>query len=98
MSTPAVSDPCALVVDDDQAVAKVLAAALRQQGIAATLASSAEEALRLLDARPFDVVLSDVRMPGASGLELLAIIHRRWRDLPVVLLTAHGTCRSPSRR
>ena len=77
-----------LVVDDDAAVATVLAALLHQDGMQAVCAGSAEEALRALAARHFDLVLSDVRMPGKSGMQLLAEIVA---DVPVVLLTAHGT-------
>ncbi|MBL8914287.1 MAG: sigma-54-dependent Fis family transcriptional regulator [Archangium sp.] len=80
-----------LVVDDDEAVGKVLAALLTQAGNKATWVGSAEAALATLDKRPFDLVISDVRMPGLSGLDLLKLLRQRSPDLPVVLLTAHGT-------
>ena len=80
-----------LVVDDDPAVGKVLGALLHQDGLEACHAASGAEALKLLERRPVEAVISDLRMPGMDGMELLVRIHRRWPDLPVVMLTAHGT-------
>jgi CheY-like chemotaxis protein len=80
-----------LLVDDDPAVAKVLGALLVQAGLIVHTASNGQEALTLLGRKPIDVVVSDVRMPGMSGLGLLAEVGRSWPDVPVILLTAHGT-------
>jgi DNA-binding NtrC family response regulator len=80
-----------LVVDDDAAIGKVLVALLRQRGLDAAHVSSAEEALTALEARPYDVVLSDIRMPGMDGMDLLDRIASHFPGLPVVLLTAHGS-------
>jgi two-component system response regulator AtoC len=80
-----------LIVDDDEAVAKVLSAGLADHGIAAVSVSSADEALRLLRRRMFGAVLSDVRMPGISGMELLPALRDQWPETPFILLTAHGT-------
>ncbi len=80
-----------LVVDDDEAVGRVLAALLTQDGHKATWVNSAEAALATLDKRAFDLVLSDVRMPGLSGLELLKVLRAKSPELPVIILTAHGT-------
>ena len=80
-----------LVVDDDVAIGKVLVALLQQRGLEATHVPSAEEAIVALDARPYDVVLSDVRMPGMDGMTLLDRIGGRFPGLPVVLVTAHGS-------
>jgi two-component system response regulator AtoC len=80
-----------LVVDDDEAVGKVLAALLVQDGLRATWVGSAEAALATLEKKPYDLVLSDVRMPGFSGLELLKMTRLKWEDMPVILITAHGT-------
>jgi DNA-binding NtrC family response regulator len=80
-----------LVVDDDEAVGRVLAALLTQDGLEATLVGTAEAALVALEAGAFDLVLSDVRMPGLDGLGLLKVLRSRMPDVPVVLLTAHGT-------
>ena len=80
-----------LVVDDDPAVGKVLSAQLAQAGIACRHVPDAAAALALLRESPVDVVITDLRMPGASGMELLADIGERWPDIPVILLTAHGS-------
>jgi two-component system response regulator AtoC len=80
-----------LLVDDDPAVAKVLGALLAQAGLTVHTAASGQEALAVLGRKPIDVVVSDVRMPGMSGMELLAEVSRSWPDVPVILLTAHGT-------
>ncbi|WNG31416.1 sigma-54-dependent Fis family transcriptional regulator [Cystobacter fuscus] len=80
-----------LLVDDDPAVAKVLGALLVQAGLTVHTAARGDEALALLGRKPIDVVVSDVRMPGMGGLELLAEVQRGWPDVPVILLTAHGT-------
>ncbi|WP_224242208.1 sigma-54-dependent transcriptional regulator [Hyalangium gracile] len=80
-----------LLVDDDPAVAKVLGALLAQAGLTVHTTKSGAEALAVLGQKPIDVVVSDVRMPGMSGLELLAEVTRAYADVPVVLITAHGT-------
>ncbi|HXU80265.1 MAG TPA: sigma-54 dependent transcriptional regulator [Polyangia bacterium] len=80
-----------LVVDDDPAVGKVLAALLAQAGIACHHVLDATRALEALAERAIDVVVTDLRMPGTSGVELLEEIVERWPEIPVVLLTAHGS-------
>jgi two-component system response regulator AtoC len=80
-----------LVVDDDPSVGKVLEALLQQAGIACGWVPDAESALAVLRERPVDVVITDLRMPGASGLDLLESVVERWPEIPVALLTAHAT-------
>jgi two-component system, NtrC family, response regulator AtoC len=82
-----------LVVEDDVAVAPVLRESLSQAGMGVECVASAAEALRALELRSFGVVMSEVRMPGASGMDLLKAVRRRWPETPIVLLTAHGTVR-----
>jgi DNA-binding NtrC family response regulator len=79
-----------LVVDDDAAVGTVLGALLEQAGMSATHVGSGEAALRVLEQRSWDVVVTDLRMPGIDGMDLLARIGERWPETPVVVLTAHG--------
>ncbi len=79
-----------LVVDDEPRMAEVIAMALRRGGFDCDLCHDGARALAALEERPADVVVSDRKMPGMDGLELLAEIHRRWPELPVILLTAHG--------
>ncbi len=80
-----------LIVEDDIAVGRVLVALLEQNAFEAHHVPSAEDALRLLETRPFDAVISDIRMPGMDGMQLLAELGRRIPGLPVILLTAHGS-------
>jgi two-component system, NtrC family, response regulator AtoC len=83
--------PRILVVDDDPALALVLEALLRQAGYSPRVVPSAEAALVAIEQHAVDAILSDVKMPGMDGLELLRQLRERRPDLPVVLLTAHGT-------
>ena len=66
-----------LVVEDDQALRLLLDDELAEEGLSIATAASAEEALELLGGAPFDLVVSDVRLPGMDGFELL----RRTREL-----------------
>jgi two-component system response regulator AtoC len=79
-----------LVVDDDPAVGKVLAALLGQAGIACRTVGDAPAALLVLGAHPIDVVVTDLRMPGPSGVDLLQDVTAKWPEIPVIMLTAHG--------
>jgi two-component system response regulator AtoC len=80
-----------LVVDDDVAVGTVLVGLLRQAGMSAAHVPAADAALRALADDPADVVVTDLRMPGMDGMQLLATVAARWPGLPVIVLTAHGT-------
>ncbi|AKF05027.1 sigma-54-dependent transcriptional regulator [Sandaracinus amylolyticus] len=80
-----------LVVDDDRAVGLVLASLLKQAGYESHHVASGEDALAALASRAIDVVISDVRMPGMDGMELLGEVKQRTPDVPVLLLTAHGS-------
>ena len=90
-----------LVVEDDEASAEYFAMALRIVGAQVTTASTAAEALRLVEAERPDVVLSDIAMPGRDGYWLVAAI-RALSDpaisrVPVIATTAHGGAHSPER-
>ncbi len=80
-----------LVVDDDLSVAQVLCALLGQAGFQAAVVNTAADALKAMAKKPYDAVLTDVRMPGMTGLELLHELKRLYADIPVVLISAHGT-------
>ncbi len=80
-----------LVVDDDVAVGTVLETLLRQDGLRAAHVTSGQAALDALERRPYEAVITDLRMPGMDGMQLLAEIKQRWPALPVVMLTAHGS-------
>ncbi len=80
-----------LVVDDEPSIRAVLRAHLRRAGHAVRVAASGEEATRLLDAEPCDLLITDLKMPGMDGMALLRWCQRQHPGLPVVILTAHGT-------
>ncbi len=79
-----------LVVDDDPGVCQVLQDLLVTVGYRGVFAATGEDALLKLEGGGVDLVISDDRMPGMSGRELLWECVRRWPGLPVVLLTGYG--------
>ncbi len=80
-----------LVVDDETAQRDILGGFLRKQGYEVREAASGQAALTLLKAETVDLVLTDVKMPGMSGLDLLREARALNPELPVVVLTAYGT-------
>jgi two-component system, NtrC family, response regulator AtoC len=79
-----------LVVDDDPAMRHLLSVILTDHGWEARAVAAAAEALRELEARDYDLVLTDVRMPGMDGLALLREIQRLRPDLTVIVMSAYG--------
>lgn len=79
-----------LVVDDDTSLLKVLSIRLRRHGYAVEAVPSGEQALTVLSAFHPQVIITDMRMDGMHGLELLDEVQRRAPAIPVILLTAHG--------
>lgn len=79
-----------ILVDDERSIREAVQQWLSLSGFEVQLFSRAEECLAQLPANFAGVVLSDVRMPGMSGLELLAQLQQQDVDLPVILLTGHG--------
>jgi len=77
-----------LVVDDELSMREFLAILLEREGYDVTVAVSAHEALFLMESTLFDLVLSDVNMPGLSGIELLARIKEKSPETAVLMLTA----------
>jgi DNA-binding NtrC family response regulator len=80
-----------LVVDDDDALRMVLVGLLKQAGYDARAVPSAERALEEVGKVPTDLVVTDVRMPGMDGIALLSALTKSIPDLPVIVLSAHGT-------
>jgi len=78
-----------LVVDDDRLVRLTIVAGLREQGYAVLEAESAEDALVLALAQPVDLAVVDIRMEGASGIDLARELRAR-TPVPVMFLTAYG--------
>jgi two-component system NtrC family response regulator len=80
-----------LVVDDEKNYTAVLRAVLEEEGFETFIANSGVEALDLLAQEEIHLVISDMKMPGMDGLALLDKIKQRVPDLPVIIMTAHGT-------
>ena len=77
-----------LIVDDEPSIRKVLAAQLARFGYEILTAEDGETAVAMLADHPVDVVITDLKMPGISGLELLAHVHELLPGTPVLLITA----------
>jgi signal transduction histidine kinase len=80
-----------LLVEDEPSVRAALTDALTQHGFVVTPVGSAHDALRALDARRADILVSDVVMPAMSGLELLRAVRGTRPDLPVVLMSGYSS-------
>ncbi len=80
-----------LVVDDDERLRHTLSLLLRTAGHEVVIAATVQDAEHVLRERDVDLVISDLRMPGGSGMDLLDVVQRLQIDAPVILLTAYGT-------
>ena len=80
-----------LIVDDEKNYLLVLEALLSAEGYETVSAQNAGDALRLLEGSDLDLVLTDMKMPGLSGMELLVECKKRRPEVPVIMMTAYGT-------
>lgn len=80
----------AYLIDDDEMVVRACTQSLKIAGIPTQAFGSAEQALAAFEVSPPAVVISDVRLPGMSGLTLLEELYRLDKDIPVILITGHG--------
>ncbi|HLF28636.1 MAG TPA: response regulator transcription factor [Anaerolineae bacterium] len=81
--------PTILLVEDDDDLRTLLQSALTREEYDITVASSGEEALRKMSILSFDLVITDIRLPGIDGVQLVRDIRRRWPDIVVLVLTAY---------
>jgi response regulator RpfG family c-di-GMP phosphodiesterase len=82
-----------LIVDDDPALRKILSVMLTQADFRCRTAACGEEALRILESHPTDVVISDLRMPGISGMDLLIEVRERYPQLAFLMVTGEDETR-----
>ena len=82
------------IIDDDRSIRWVFEKTLMREDISFKLFSSAEEALNALNSSVPQVVVSDIRMPGGSGLDLLQRVRERYPNLPVIIMTAYSDLES----
>jgi response regulator RpfG family c-di-GMP phosphodiesterase len=90
LSAPAVR---VLIVDDDPALRKILSVMLTHADFRCRTAACGEEALALLESEPTDVVISDLRMPGISGMDLLIEVRERYPHLAFLMVTGQDETR-----
>lgn len=81
------SGPYVLLVEDDQEYLELVQMALEREGFRVTAVRDARSAVRRLHTDPYDAVVSDMRLPGMSGADLLRYVRLHRRDLPFLLLT-----------
>ena len=80
-----------LIVDDESSITGALEIILGEQGYKVKTASAVSEATVLLRGQPFDLVFTDLRLPDASGIDLLTLIKEERPETEVILMTAHGS-------
>src|SRR5687767_9192626 len=83
-----------LIVDDERAILDTVEILLRGEGFEASVAQSGREALERFDEVSPDVVLTDIRMPGVTGLDILEAVRLRDPEVPVILMTAQASLQS----
>jgi DNA-binding NtrC family response regulator len=93
-SAPPAYPPCegrqVLLVEDETRLRDMLTRAIHEMGFAPTAVSQAEPALRLMEGRPFDILIVDLNLPGIGGLEFLEQVHARWPATQGIILTGFG--------
>lgn len=86
--------PIALVVDDEPDIRELIEITLGRMNIASAAAQDLSSARALLAAQPFDLCLTDMRLPDGNGIELVEHIQKNYPDTPVAVITAHGNMES----
>jgi len=79
-----------LIIDDDTAIREMMKESFSKEPYTVLIAGSANEALSILSQGPVDVVISDEKMPGMSGSELLAVVRKKYPDTIRMILTGHA--------
>src|SRR5215469_11053460 len=83
--------PRVMVVEDDESLRRVIQAQITGMGLKVSVAGSVDEALEQLQANSHDLVLTDLQLPGRSGLDLLKIVHGEYPETTVILMTGYGS-------
>jgi len=91
-SSSSMSGPCRLVmiVEDESRLRDMLAHAVADMGFDATAARSGEQALKMMEQHPADVVMLDLNLPGIGGIDVFEQIRSRWPTTQVIVLTGFG--------
>ncbi len=80
-----------LIVDDETSIRDLCARVLKRNGFEVMTASTGEDAVRRLQESPYDLVISDIRMPGISGINVLTTAKALYPSIAVILITGFGT-------
>ncbi|MGA8144517.1 MAG: sigma-54 dependent transcriptional regulator [Candidatus Acidiferrales bacterium] len=86
--------PSILIVEDEPKMRRILELQLADEGFRAQTVADAETALTLVNSAPFDLIVTDLKLPGMSGLEFLQAVKRANAAVPIIIMTAHGTVES----
>ncbi len=87
---PALSGAKVLVADDEPNIRQTISDVLRKYHVQVTVATNGAEAISLLEASTFDLVVSDIKMPDKTGYDVFAAARRGSQTLPVILMTGFG--------
>src|SRR5579862_2221535 len=94
MQTEGTDAPRALIVDDEPLLVRAHARVLSSSGFAVETAADGAAAMAAVEKVPFDVILSDIDMPGMDGIRLLEGVRRHDVDVPVILITGAPSVRT----
>ncbi|MEE9554269.1 MAG: response regulator [candidate division Zixibacteria bacterium] len=79
-----------LVADDEVMMRNLILKILESEGYQISMVSSGDEAMTVLEKENFDLLLTDVKMPGMSGFDLLKTVKDKWPDMAVIVMTGYG--------
>lgn len=80
-----------IIIDDDEEMRSMLKDFLEEEGFETDSASNSIDALRVLSKGHFDLIITDIRMPGLTGLDILPRIRRLNPETPIIVMTAYGS-------
>jgi two-component system response regulator AtoC len=85
------NNPRILIIDDDRRMLEHLTVMFKKRGVDAIASDDPREALILINENDYDLVITDMKMPGPDGLKVLEYCKQAWPDMPVVMITGYGT-------
>jgi len=85
------SVPRVMVVEDDESLRRVIQAQIAAMGYQVSAVGSVDEALEIMQVTPHELILTDLQLPGRSGLDLLKLVRQEYPDTTIILMTAFGS-------
>lgn len=85
--------PRILIVEDERSLCLLYREELEKEGYRVTTVLDVASALSALESSPFDLIVSDIRLPGTNGLEFIRKVMERWKDVPVIINSAYESYR-----